>query len=81
MKNVNALKRSINYLVMIFTENFNMDEFEIIKSCGKLFDLIKLETICILIRKPKLCRQNGFDYMLLYLLIRFSLSFMVYVSL
>ena len=42
--------------------DFNMDRFKIIKSCGNMFGLIKLEAICILVQKPKLCRQKEFHY-------------------
>ena len=28
----------------------------------KMFHLIKLEAICILLRKPVLCKQKYFDY-------------------
>ena len=43
-------------------ENFNMDRFKIIKSCGNIFNLKKLKANSILIRKPKLCRPKEFDY-------------------
>ena len=35
---------------------------KIIKNCNNVFDLIKLEAICILLRKPVLCKQKDFDY-------------------
>ena len=43
-------------------ENFNFDRFEIVKNCANISELIKLEAICIMLRKPKLCRQQEFDY-------------------
>ena len=39
-----------------------MNRFKIIRNCFSISDLIKLEAICILIRKHKLCKQKGFDY-------------------
>ena len=42
--------------------NYNMDRFKIIKTCNNVFYLIKLEAICILLRKPVLCKQKDFDY-------------------
>ena len=63
---MNALKRSsiAEHLLKnhICAENFSLDRFKIINSCGYIFDLIKLEVICIFIRKSKLYRQNEFDY-------------------
>ena len=62
---MNALKRSsiAEHLVNDNTcaEHFYLDWFKITKTCGNTFDLIKLEAICILIRKPKLFRQKEFD--------------------
>ena len=42
--------------------NYNLNIFKIIKICFCISYLIKLETMCILIRKPKLCIQKDFDY-------------------
>ena len=42
--------------------NYDMNRFKIIKNCINVFDLIKLEAICILLRKPVLCKQKDFDY-------------------
>ena len=42
--------------------NYNLNRFRIIKNCNNIFDLIKLEAICILLRKPILCKQKDFDY-------------------
>ena len=42
--------------------NYNMNRFKYIKNCFSISDLIKLEAICILLRKPKLCNQKDFDY-------------------
>ena len=41
---------------------YNLSRFEIFKNCSKIFDLIKLEAICILLRKRVLCKQKHFDY-------------------
>ena len=66
MKIVNAMKRSAiaEHLVNNHNcaENFSVERFKIIKNCGNVFDLIKMEAICILNRKPTLCRQKEFDY-------------------
>ena len=43
-------------------ENFNLERFKIIKSCYNVFDLVRMEAICILNRKHALCRQKEFDY-------------------
>ena len=42
--------------------NYNFKRIKIIINCFDIFDLIKLEAICILIRKPKLCKHKDFDY-------------------
>ena len=42
--------------------NYDMNRFKIIKICNNVFDLIKLEAICILLRKPGLCKQKHFGY-------------------
>ena len=47
---------------MSCANNYNIDRFKIIKICSNVFDLIKLEAICILLRKPVLCKQKDFDY-------------------
>ena len=63
---LNALKRSsiAEHLVNHpnCANNYNRDRFKIIKSCYNVFDLIKLEAICILLRKPNLCKHKEFDY-------------------
>ena len=43
-------------------DSYNINRFKIIKTCSNVFDLIKLEAICILLRKPVLSKQKGFDY-------------------
>ena len=43
-------------------EKFKLEKFMIIKSCYNVFDLVKMEVICILNRKSALCRQKQFDY-------------------
>ena len=62
VKILNAIKRSAiaEHLVLNHScaENFNLERFKIIKSCNSVYDLIKIEAICILNRKPKVCRQN-----------------------
>ena len=42
--------------------SYSMNKFKIIKTSNNVFDLIKLEVICILLRKPVLCQQKDFDY-------------------
>ena len=42
--------------------NYNLKRFKIFKNCFSISDLIKLKAICILIRKPKLCKHKDFDY-------------------
>ena len=42
--------------------SYNMNKFKIIKTCNNVFNLIKLEAICILFTKPVLCKQKDFDY-------------------
>ena len=42
--------------------NYNLKKFKIIKKRFSIFDLNKLEAICILLRKPKLCKHKDFDY-------------------
>ena len=42
--------------------NYNVDRFKINKSCNNIFDSIKLKAICILSRKPNLCKHRNFDY-------------------
>ena len=61
-----ASKRSsiAEHLVNNFTcaNSYNLNRFKIIKICSNVFDLIKLEGICILIRKHVLGKQKDFDY-------------------
>ena len=63
---VNATKRSAiaEHLVNNFecASNYNLKILKIIKYCFHIFDLIKLEAICILITKPKLCKRTDFEY-------------------
>ena len=42
--------------------NYNMNRFKAIKTCNNVFNLIKLGAICILLKKPVLCKQKDFDY-------------------
>ena len=62
----NASKRSsiAEHLVKHPTcaNNYNRDRFKIINRCKNVFDLIKLEAIYILLRKPILCKHKDFDY-------------------
>ena len=46
--------------------NYNINRFKNIKTCRKVFDLIQLEAICILSRKPVLCKQKYFDYIVFF---------------
>ena len=63
---LNALKRSsiAEHLVNHpnCANNYNRNRFKIIKSCNNVFELMKLEAICILLRKPTLCKHKEFDY-------------------
>ena len=63
---LNASKRSFiaEHLIdnTTCTNSYIMNRFKIIKTCNNVFDLIKLEDICILLRKPVLCKQKDFDY-------------------
>ena len=56
---VNASKRSTFAVHLVsnikFASNNNLKRFKIIINSYKISDFIKLEAICILIRKPKLC--------------------------
>ena len=40
--------------------SYNMNRFKNINTCNNVFNLIKLEAICILLRKPVLCKQKDF---------------------
>ena len=42
--------------------NYNSKRFKIIKNCIHISYLIKLEAICILLIKPKLCKHKNFGY-------------------
>ena len=44
------------------SNTWNINRFKIIETCSNVFDLIKLEAICILLRKPVLCKHKDFDY-------------------
>ena len=63
---VNASKRSAiaEHLVnnINCASSYNFNRFKTIKNYFSISDMIKLEAICILIRKPKLCKQKDFDY-------------------
>ena len=64
----NAIKRlSISdHLINIHVcgNSYNEKKFKIFRSCMNNFDLVKLEAIYIHSNKPKLCKQNEFDYSL-----------------
>ena len=42
--------------------NYNLKRFTIIENCFNIFDLIKLQATCILIKRRKLCKDKEFDY-------------------
>ena len=42
--------------------NYKLKEFKTIKKGFVIFDLIKLEVLCILMRKRELCKHKDFDY-------------------
>ena len=48
--------------VLCQLKNYNINRFKFIITCSNVFDLIKLEAICILTKKPDLCKQKDFDY-------------------
>ena len=62
VKDLNVSKRSsiAEHLVNNSTcaNSYNLNRFKIVKTCSNVFDLIKLEAICILLRKPVLCKQK-----------------------
>ena len=64
VKIIKAVKRSdtAEHLVFdqSFAEKFNLDRFKIIKGYSNIFDLIKMEAIRILNRKPTLFRRKLF---------------------
>ena len=66
VKVINASKRSsiAEHLISNSTSanSYIVNRFKTIKNCSNVFDLIKLEAICILLRKPALCKQKDFDY-------------------
>ena len=66
VKVLNASKRSsiAEHLVNNTTcaNSYNTNRLKSIKKCSNVFDLIKLEAICILLRKPVLCKQKDFNY-------------------
>ena len=66
IKVINASKRSsiAEHLVnnSLCADNYNVKRFKIVKNCSNVFILIKLEAICILLRKSVLCKQKDFDY-------------------
>ena len=63
---VNASKRSAIAEHLVNNSNgassYNLNRFKIIKNCFSISDLINDEAICILIIKPKFCKQKYFDY-------------------
>ena len=63
---MNAIKRSTFAERLVknksCVKNFKLERFKIIKCCYNVFDLLKLEAICILKRKITLCRQKEFDF-------------------
>ena len=65
-KVLNVAKRSSIAQHLIYNptcaNDYDMNRFKIIKNCNNVFDLIKLEVICILLRKPVLYKQKDFDY-------------------
>ena len=60
LKHFSIAEHLVNYPTC--ANSYNIDRFEIIKNCNNVFDLIKLLAICILLRKPYLCKHKGFDY-------------------
>ena len=64
IKVVNALKRSAIAEHLVNNNEFAnfLKRFKIVEYCFNIFKLIKLEAICILIRKSKLCEHKNFYY-------------------
>ena len=64
-KVLNASKRSSIAQQLInnptCVNNYNINRFKIIKACNNVFNLIKLQSMCILLRKHVLCKQQDFD--------------------
>ena len=57
---MNVIHRNTYQRLVCFVHtNNSIDRFKI---CSNVFDLIKLEAICNLLRKPVLCKQKDFDY-------------------
>ena len=58
VKVINASKRSsiAEHLVKNLTRanSYNLNRFKIVKTCSNVFDLIKLEAMCILLNKTVL---------------------------
>ena len=42
--------------------NYEDTRFQIIQQWSDVYDLLKLEAICIYLNKPELCKQKEFDY-------------------
>ena len=61
MQIASNLIKSKTLLQFLILYRFN-NRFKIVKICNNVFDLIKLEAICILLKKPVLCKQKDFDY-------------------
>ena len=63
---VNASKKSATAEHLVNKCNcastYNSNRFKIIENCFSISNFIKLEAICILKRKPKLCKQKVFGY-------------------
>jgi len=61
---VNASKRSAIAKCLVnnsdCANNYNLKRFNMIKSYFNISDLIKLEALCVLIRKSKLCKHKDF---------------------
>ena len=59
--NVHPLQ-NIWFIISTCANSYNLSRFNIIKTCSNVFDLIKLEAICILLRKPILRKKKDFDH-------------------
>ena len=57
---------------LTFQNGYNLNWFKIIKSLNNIFMLFKLETVCILLKKPVLCKHKYFD---LFIYFRYTYTF------
>lgn len=49
-----------------FSKNFSLERFKTIKDCYNVFDLVKIEAICIFNRKPTTLRRKKLNSVALF---------------